>query len=74
MPIQDMNIHSAISSGGNNTSAPIYWRGRIHILNRRGGSYLQDEYSVYMASPIGAVITETKIFTPLRLYVETMPI
>jgi hypothetical protein len=24
---------------------------RIHILNRRGGSNLQDEYSVYMASP-----------------------
>ncbi len=26
-------------------------RLRIHILNRRGGSNLQDEYSVYMASP-----------------------
>ncbi len=32
-------------------SAPIYWRGHIHILNRRGGSNLQDDYSVYMASP-----------------------
>jgi hypothetical protein len=51
MPIQDMNIHSAISSSGNNTSTPIYWRRRIHILNRRGGSNLQDEHSVYMASP-----------------------
>jgi hypothetical protein len=29
----------------------IYWRGRIHILNRRGGSNLQDDYSVYIASP-----------------------
>jgi hypothetical protein len=26
-------------------------RLRIHILNRRGGSNLQDECSVYMASP-----------------------
>jgi hypothetical protein len=26
-------------------------RLRIHILNRRGESNLQDEYSVYMASP-----------------------
>ncbi len=26
-------------------------RLRIHILSRRGGSNLQDEYSVYMASP-----------------------
>ncbi len=51
LPIQDMKIHSANSSGGNNTSAPIYWRGRIHILNRRGGSNLQDDYSVNMASP-----------------------
>jgi hypothetical protein len=23
---QDMNIHSANNTGGNNTSAPIYWR------------------------------------------------
>ncbi len=29
----------------------IYWRGRIHILNRRSGSNLQDDYSVYIASP-----------------------
>ncbi len=29
----------------------IYWRWRIHILNRRGGSNLQDVYSVYMPSP-----------------------
>ena len=26
-------------------------RLRIHILNRSGGSNLQDEYLVYMASP-----------------------
>jgi hypothetical protein len=69
-----MNIHSANSIGGNNTSAPIYWRRRIHILNRRGGSNLQDEYLVYIASPIGAVITERNILTPLPLFVETMPI
>ena len=25
-PIQDMNIHSAKSIGGKDTSAPIYWR------------------------------------------------
>jgi hypothetical protein len=24
----------------------------IHILNRRGGSNLQDDYELYMASPI----------------------
>jgi hypothetical protein len=24
----------------------------IHILNRRGGSSLQDDYALYMASPI----------------------
>jgi hypothetical protein len=47
----DMNIHSANSIVGNNMSAPIYWRKHIHILNRRGGSNLQDEFSVYMASP-----------------------
>jgi hypothetical protein len=69
-----MNIHSANSIGGNNTSAPIYWRRRIHIMNRRGGSNLQDEYSVYIALPIGAVITERNILTPLPLFVETMPI
>ncbi len=67
-------IHSANSIGGNNMSATIYWRRRIHILNRHGGSNLQDEYSVYMASPIGAVITERHILTPLPLFVETMPI
>ncbi len=27
-------------------------RLRIHILNRRGGSNLQDDYALYMASPI----------------------
>jgi hypothetical protein len=27
------------------------WRGRIHILNRSGGANLQDDYSVYIASP-----------------------
>jgi hypothetical protein len=69
-----MNIHSANSIGGNNTSAPIYWRRRIHIMNRCGGSNLQDEYSVYMASPVGAVITERNILTPLPLFVATMPI
>ncbi len=26
-------------------------RGCVYILNRHGGSNLQDEYSVYMASP-----------------------
>jgi hypothetical protein len=25
-------------------SAPIYWHGRIYILNRRGGSNLQDKF------------------------------
>jgi hypothetical protein len=40
MPIQDMNLHSATSIGGNNTTAPIYWRSHIHILNRHGGSNL----------------------------------
>jgi hypothetical protein len=45
MPIQGMNIQRATSIGGKNTSAPIYWRRRIHILNRRGVSNLQDEYS-----------------------------
>ncbi len=35
MPIQDMNIPSAIISGRNNTSAPIYWRGlRWTVLPR----------------------------------------
>ncbi len=48
-PIQDMNIHSAKSIGGEDTSAPIYWRWHIHILNRRGGLNLQDDYSAYMA-------------------------
>jgi hypothetical protein len=55
-------------------SAPIYWRRSIHILNRNGGPNLQDDYSVYMASPIGAVITERNILTPLHLFVVTMPI
>jgi hypothetical protein len=41
LPIQVMKIHSANSSGGNNTSLA----GTFHILN------LQDDYSVYMASP-----------------------
>jgi hypothetical protein len=27
------------------------WRGPIHILNRRGGASLQDDYSVYISSP-----------------------
>jgi hypothetical protein len=67
-----MNIHNANSIGGNNSSAPIYWRRRIHILNRHGGSNLQDDYSVYMASPIGAVITERYILTPLHIFVVTM--
>jgi hypothetical protein len=85
MPFQDINIHSANSIGGNNTSAPIYWRGRIHILNRRGGSNLQNEYSnigslqwhrlikksICCANTIGAVITERNIFTPLRLFILT---
>jgi hypothetical protein len=62
------------SIGGNNTSAPICWRRRIHILNRHGGLNLQDDYSVYKASPIGAVITERNILTPLYLFVVTMPI
>jgi hypothetical protein len=62
------------SIGGNNTSAPIYWRRCNHILNRHGGSNLQDVYSVYMSSPIGAVITERNILTPLHLFVVTMPI
>jgi hypothetical protein len=31
-----MNIHSAISSGGKDTSSPIYWRKHIYILNRHG--------------------------------------
>ena len=35
---------------------------------------MQDEYSAYMASPIGAVITERNILTPLPLFVQTMPI
>ncbi len=38
-------------SGGKDTSAPINWRGDIHILNRRGGSNLQDNFAVYVASP-----------------------
>jgi hypothetical protein len=38
-------------SGGKDTSAPIYWRRYIHILNRRGGSNLKDDYAVYIASP-----------------------
>ncbi len=29
---------------------------------------------VYMTSPIGAVITERNILTPLHLFVVTMPI
>jgi hypothetical protein len=62
------------SIGGNNTSAPIYWRRHIHILNRHGRSNLQDDYSVYIASPIGAVITERNILTPLHLFVVKMPI
>jgi hypothetical protein len=41
----------AIASGGKDMSAPKYWRGHIHILNRRGGSNLQDDYSAYLASP-----------------------
>jgi hypothetical protein len=32
-------------------SYTVYWPGRIHILNRHGGSNLQDDYSVYIASP-----------------------
>ncbi len=35
---------------------------------------MQDDYSVYITSPIGAVITERNILTPLPLFVETMPI
>ncbi len=45
---------SSVSIGGNNTSAPINWHGRIYILNRHGGTNLQDEYFniwVYKASP-----------------------
>ena len=76
LPIQDVKIHTynkAQPYGGKNMSAPIYWRRRIHILNRHGGSNLQDVYSVYMASPIGAVITERNILTPLHLFVVTKP-
>ncbi len=40
-----MNIHNDNSIGGNNTSVPINWHGRVYILNRQGGSNLQDEYS-----------------------------
>ena len=35
---------------------------------------MQDDYSVYMASLIGAVITERYILTPLHLFIVTMPI
>ncbi len=57
LPIQDVKIYTYNkaqhnSIGGKNTSAPIYWRRRIHILNRRGGSNLQDDYSIYIALPI----------------------
>ncbi len=48
LTIQDMNIHNANSIGGNNMSGPIYWRRRNHILNRHGGSNLEE---VYIASP-----------------------
>jgi hypothetical protein len=40
-------IITDIIGGANFTPLPL----RIHILNRRGGSNLQDEYSVNMASP-----------------------
>ncbi len=58
-----------------------YWRGRIHILDRRDGSNLQDDYLFYISSQliisantIGAVIAERNILTPLPLFVQTMPI
>ncbi len=42
----------------------IYWRGRVYILNRQGGSNLQDEYSnigglhdiTYLKSQLDALI------------------
>jgi hypothetical protein len=48
--VRSANIDIIITDiiGGTNFT-PL--RLRIHILNRRGGSNLQDEYSVYMASP-----------------------
>jgi hypothetical protein len=32
LTIQEMNIHNANSIGGNNTSAPIYWRRDVSYL------------------------------------------
>ncbi len=56
LPIQDVKIYTY-----NNTqlywrkehvsAANIFWRRRIHILNRCGGSNFQDDYAVYIASP-----------------------
>ncbi len=65
-----------------------YQRRRINILNRRGGSNLQDNYSniggftqhrlikksISSANTIGAVITELNTLTPLHLFVMISPI
>jgi hypothetical protein len=73
-----MNIHNDNSIGTD---------GRVYILNRRGGSNLQDEYSniggftwhrqikksISCANTNGAVITEMNILTPLRLFIMTSP-
>ncbi len=57
---------------------------KIHTYFLRGGSNLQDDFSVTLhrlfkkfiisANTIGAVITDRYILTPLRLFVMTMPI
>ena len=45
--VRSANIDIIITDiiGGNSTSAPIYWRGHVYILNRQGGSNLQEKYS-----------------------------
>jgi hypothetical protein len=47
--VRSANIDIITDIIGRTNFTPL--RLRIHILNRRGGSNLQDEYSVYMASP-----------------------
>ena len=82
MGIITTNRRSAANFGrqGETVTTLIYWRGRIHILLRRGGSNLQDDQSVYIplvissANTIGAVRKERNMLTPLPLVVQKMPI
>jgi hypothetical protein len=86
LPIQNVKENKAQQYGGTDTSAPIYSIGGIiaYILNRRGGTnfadFLEGSHTLLiqkvnlMRQYIGAVRAKNSILSPLRLFIETMPI